>query len=498
MPAPTHLLAIDQGTTSTRAIVFAADGTSLASAQVALRQIYPRPGWVEHDPEEIWQATLAVARGALARAKLAPSRIAAIGLTNQRETTILWDRETGAPIYNALCWQDRRTADWCRAQSATLGDAELGRRTGLLFDAYFSASKIVWLLDHVAGARRAAEAGRLAFGTIDTFLLWRLTGGRRHLTDATNASRTMLFNLETQDWDDDLLAAFGIPRALLPELRDSVADYGTTAPELFDGAMPITGIAGDQHAGLIGQACFAPGMVKSTYGTGCFAMLNTGATRVASRHRLLTTLAYRIGGQPTYALEGSIFSAGAALQWLRDGLGLIADAGDSASLAGGIDGTGGVYFVPAFTGLGAPHWDPDARAAILGVSRGTGAAQLVRAALESVAYQTRDLIDAMEKDWRTAPTALRVDGGMAANDWVMQFLADLLAIEVRRPAITETTARGAAFLAGLGAGLYASTADIARLWTCDRVFAPAMEGARREVLYAGWSDAVRRVLRREE
>ncbi len=491
------LLAIDQGTTSTRAIVFEADGRPLASAQTELRQIYPRPGWVEHDPEEIWQATLTVARGALARAKLAPARIAAIGITNQRETAILWDRETGTPVHNAIVWQDRRTADWCRDRSVDVGDAELGRRTGLLFDAYFSASKIVWLLDHVAGARLAAEAGRLAFGTVDTFLLWRLTGGRRHLTDATNASRTMLFNLETQDWDDDLLKAFGIPRSLLPEVRDSVADYGTTAPEVLEGAVPIAGIAGDQQAAMIGQACFAPGMVKSTYGTGCFVMLNTGATRVPSRHRLLTTLAYRLHGQPAYALEGSIFSSGSAIQWLRDGLKLIGDAGDSAALASGIDSTGGVYFVPAFAGLGAPHWDPDARAAILGVTRGTGAAQIARAALEAVAYQTRDLIDAMAKDWRTAPTALRVDGGMAANDWLMQFLADQLAIEVRRPAVTETTALGAAFLAGLGAGLYASTADIARLWHCDRVFVPALDGARRDALYAGWTDAVRRVLRRQ-
>ena len=496
--APTHLLAIDQGTTSTRAIVFAADGRALASAQAELRQIYPRPGWVEHDPEEIWQATLAVTRGALSRARLAPAHIAAIGITNQRETTILWDRETGAPVYNAIVWQDRRTADWCRDRSVDVGDAELGRRTGLLFDAYFSASKIVWLLDHVAGVRAAAEAGRLAFGTVDTFLLWRLTGGRRHLTDATNASRTMLFNLEAQDWDDGLLKAFRIPRSLLPEVRDSVADYGTTAPEVLDGAVPIAGIAGDQQAAMVGQACFAPGMVKGTYGTGCFVMLNTGAARVPSRHRLLTTLAYRLQGQPTYALEGSIFSSGSAIQRLRDGLKLIGESSESAALASGIEGTGGVYFVPGFAGLGAPHWDPDARAAISGITRGTGAAEIARAALEAVAYQTRDLIDAMAKDWRSAPNALRVDGGMAANDWVMQFLADQLAIEVRRPAVTETTALGAAFLAGIGAGLYASTADIARLWDCDRVFAPALDDARRDALYAGWTDAVRRVLRRQD
>lgn len=490
----THLLAVDQGTTSTRAIVFGADGVMRASAQSELRQIYNRPGWVEHDPEEIWRATISVMRRALSEAKLAPAGVGAIGITNQRETTILWDRQTGTPVHNAIVWQDRRTAEWCRDMAKEVGDAELGRRTGLLFDAYFSAPKIAWLLDHVAGVRQAAEKGQLAFGTIDSFLLWRFTGGRLHLTDATNASRTMLFNLETQDWDDELLTAFRIPRSLLPNVRDSADDYGAIAAAIFGTAIPIAGVAGDQQAAMIGQACFEPGMVKSTYGTGCFLMLNTGANHARSRHRLLTTLAYRLRGQPTYAIEGSIFSSGAAIQWLRDGLKLISDAGDSAGLACGIESTDGVYLVPAFAGLGAPHWDPDARAAILGLTRQTGIAAIVRAALEAVAYQTRDLMGAMEKDWGMAPTALRVDGGMAANDWAMQFLADQLGIEVKRPVVTETTARGAAFLAGLGIGIYGSTADIARLWACDRVFEPKMNLMRRDALYAGWNDAVRRVL----
>jgi len=490
--AASYLLALDQGTTSTRAILFDADGVARSAAQAELPQIFPQPGWVEHDPEEIWRAAISVIRRALANAKVPAGEVAALGITNQRETTIVWDRTTGKPIHNAIVWQDRRTADWCRTMVKEVGDEELGKRTGLLFDAYFSGSKIVWLLDNVAGARAAAETGRLAFGTVDSFLLWRLTGGAVHATDATNASRTMLFNLKTQDWDDTLLKAFRIPRSLLPEVRDSAADYGEAAAAHAGAAIPIRGIAGDQHAATVGQACFEPGMIKSTYGTGCFVVLNTGSTLVRSKNRLLTTLAYRLKGQPTYAVEGSIFVSGAAIQWLRDGLKVIAKADESAALAARLKSTNGVYMVPAFTGLGAPYWDPDARGAILGLTRDSGIAEIVRAALESVAYQTRDLMVAMQEDGAT-PAALRVDGGMAVNDWVMQFLADQLAMPVERPVVTETTALGAAYLAGLGAGVFASTAEIAARWKREREFKPAMAPAPRQALYTGWLDAVRRV-----
>jgi glycerol kinase len=485
-----HLLALDQGTTSTRAIVFDADGAARGTAQIELPQIFPQPGWVEHDPEEIWRASREVMRRAVDQARLTAADIAAIGITNQRETTILWDRASGKPIHNAIVWQDRRTADWCRRMKAKIGDAALGRRTGLLFDAYFSASKIAWMLDHVADARRAAQQGRLAFGTVDSFLLWRLTGGRRHVTDATNASRTMLFNLDRQDWDDELLRAFRIPRAILPEVRDSADDFGDT--DLLGHPVPIAGIAGDQHAATVGQACFRPGMIKSTYGTGCFAVLNTGAKRVRSRHRLLTTLAYRLGGRPTFAIEGSIFVSGATVQWLRDQLKVIGTAADSEAQARSVDGTGGVYLVPAFAGLGAPHWDPDARGAVIGLTRDAGIPQIVRAGLEAVAYQTRDLMAAMRADG-ARPAALRVDGGMVVNDWMMQFLADQLGVPVERPVVTETTAWGAACLAGLGVGLFASPAEIATRWRRERVFKPQGPKKRREQLYAGWRDAVRRV-----
>ncbi len=487
------LLAIDQGTTSTRAILFDAEARPLASAQVELAQSYPKPGWVEHDPEEIWRATLSSAKRALANAKVEAADVAGIGITNQRETTILWDRATGAPVHPAIVWQDRRTAPWCARQRDAIGDAELGERTGLLFDAYFSASKIAWILDHVAGARAAAEKGRLGFGTVDSFLLWRLTGGAVHATDATNAARTMLFNLETQDWDAELLKAFAIPRAILPEVRDCAAAYGATEKSLLGAAVPIAGIAGDQHAAAIGQACFRPGMIKSTFGTGCFVLTNTGAKRVRSKNRLLATLAYRLDGKPTFALEGSIFVSGAAVQWIRDGLKAIESAADTERLARSIADTGGVYLVPAFTGLGAPWWDPDARGAILGLTRDSGVAQIARAALEATVYQTRDLLDAMRADGADEPAAIRVDGGMAVNDWVMQFLADQLGVAVERPVVTETTALGAAFLAGLTTGLFASTADIAKRWQRDRRFEPAMEEARRATLYAGWRDAVARV-----
>lgn len=495
---PRHLLALDQGTTSTRAIVFDSDGGVRATAQAELPQIFPRPGWVEHDPEEIWRATVAVAREAVARARVRAADIAAVGIANQRETTVVWDRATGRPIHNAIVWQDRRTAAWCRRMQAQIGDGELGRRTGLLFDAYFSASKIAWLLDNVPGARRAAERGRLAFGTIDTFLLWRLTGGTRHLTDATNASRTMLFHLKRQTWDEDLLKAFRIPPALLPEVRDSAAEFGATAADFFGTPVPITGIAGDQQAATVGQACFKPGMIKSTYGTGCFAVLNTGTKLVRSRHRLLSTVAYRLDGRPTFALEGSIFVSGAAIQWLRDRLRLLPTAAHSAALAAEVDDSRGVYLVPAFTGLGAPYWDADARGAIVGLTRDSGPAEIVRAALEAVAYQTRDLMVAMNADCaqggRARLAALRVDGGMAANDWLMQFLADQLGTPVQRPAIVETTALGAAYLAGLGAGVFTSTDDIARRWRCAHVFEPKMRKKDRDALYGGWKQAVRRVL----
>jgi glycerol kinase len=486
------LLAIDQGTTSTRSIVFGADGRARGSAQRDLPQIFPRPGWVEHDPEEIWRATVATLRGALAAAGARPADIAGIGITNQRETTILWDRATGRPIHNAIVWQDRRTAAWCARMRDEIGDETLGARTGLLFDAYFSASKIVWLLDHVDGARAAAAAGRLAFGTVDSFLLWHLTGGRVHATDATNAARTMIFDIARQDWDDALLREFGIPRALLPEVRDCAGDFGRTTPELLGAPIAITGIAGDQQAAAIGQACFRPGMIKSTYGTGCFVLVNTGDTMPRSRHRLLATVAARIGGRTTYALEGSIFVSGAAVQWLRDALRIIGAAPETEALARGLAGNDGVYMVPAFVGLGAPWWDPEARGAIFGLTRDTGIAHIARAALEACVYQTEDLLSAMRADGVGAIEAIRIDGGMAVNDWFAQFLADQLGLPVERPVVTETTALGAACLAGLGSGVYASTDEIAARWARDRRFVPADDDAGRAARAAGWRDAVAR------
>jgi glycerol kinase len=487
------ILAIDQGTTSTRAILFDAGGEPQAIVQQELPQIYPADGWVEHDAEEIWRATVAAVKAALDKARLAAADIVAVGITNQRETAVVWERQTGKPIHNAIVWQDRRTTAFCK-ELASAGHGEaVQRKTGLLIDPYFSGTKVAWLLDNVAGARDAAEAGRLAFGTIDSFLLWRLTGGRVHATDATNASRTMLFNIHTQSWDEELLEILKIPASLLPEVKDSAADFGATEKRLFGAALPVAGIAGDQQAALVGQAGFAPGMIKSTYGTGCFVVLNTGDKAVTSRNRLLTTLAYRLKGRPTYAIEGSIFVAGAAVQWLRDGLKLIAAAGDSQALAASIEGNHGVYLVPAFTGLGAPYWDPAARGALFGLTRDTGIAEIVRSALEAVCYQTRDLMAAMAADGGTALKALRVDGGMVRNDWVMQFLADILDLPVERPVVTETTALGAAYLAGLQARLFTSTADIARRWRRDRLFEPRMKADQREALYAGWQAAVARV-----
>ncbi len=490
---PPYLLAIDQGTTSTRAIIFDADGGVGAQARTELDQIYPRDGWVEHDPEEIWRATVAVCRGALSEQGIGAGDVAGIGIANQRETTILWDRASGRPIHNAIVWQDRRTADSCRRLAARGHEDLVREKTGLVIDPYFSATKIAWLLDNVAGARDAAKRGDLAFGTVDSFLLWRLTGGRVHATDATNAARTMLFNIHTQDWDDDLLALLDVPRPILPEVRDSSADFGVTERDLFGAEVPICGMAGDQQAATLGQACLAPGMIKSTYGTGCFAVLNTGETPMESKSRLLTTVAYRLDGRPTYALEGSIFAAGACVQWLRDGLGLIAHARDTEDHARRLRDTGGVYVVPAFTGLGAPYWDPTARAAILGLTWDSGVSEIVRAALESVCYQSRDLILAMAGDGVVKPTALRVDGGMAVNDWLMSFLADILDIPVERPVVTETTALGAAFLAGLNAGVYRSVDDVARCWKRDTIFEPALDPDVRDRLYAGWLKAVARV-----
>ncbi len=491
MAGPRHILAIDQGTTSTRAIVFDAAGVPRAAAQEELRQIFPAEGWVEHDPAEIWAATLAVCGQALAGAGLAARDMAAIGITNQRETTILWERESGRPVMNAIVWQDRRTAGLCGRLVEDGHEDMVARKTGLVVDPYFSASKIAWILDNVAGARDRAERGELAFGTVDAFLLWRLTGV--HATDATNAARTMLFDIHEQAWDDELLDLFGVPRAILPEVRDNSGEFGVAQAAHLGGEIPVTGMAGDQQAACVGQACFGPGMTKCTFGTGAFVLMNTGSAPVTSANRLLTTLAYRLEGRPVYAVEGSIFNAGTAVQWLRDGLGLIADAGETEALAAGIPDTGGVYLVPAFTGLGAPYWDPAARGAVLGLTRDSGRAEIARAALESVCYQTRDLMTAMAEDGAARPAALRVDGGMVANDWFLQYLADILDLPVERPAVVETTALGAAYLAGLGVGLYGSLEDVAGQWRCQRRFEPKLAAERRERLYAGWLEAVRRV-----
>ena len=489
------ILAIDQGTTSTRAIVFDDTYHVRGTGQQEFPQHFPRSGWVEHDPEDIWRTVLETMRFALANAGLALSDIAAIGITNQRETTILWDRVTGQPIHNAIVWQDRRTADRCAELKAAGLEPALSEKTGLLLDPYFSASKIAWILDHVPGARARAERGELAFGTVDTFLLWRLTGGRVHATDATNASRTLLFDIRTGEWDDELLTLFGVPRAILPEVLDSAADFGVTDATVVGAAVRIAGIAGDQHAATLGQACFRPGMLKSTYGTGCFALLNTGAERVQSRNRLLTTIAYRLDGKTTYALEGSIFVAGAAVQWLRDGLRILDRADQAGPMAAEADPHQNVYLVPAFTGLGAPWWDAEARGALFGLTRSTGPNEIVRAALESVCYQTRDLLDAMRRDWTQAgETVLRVDGGMVASDWTMQRLADILDAPVDRPVVMETTALGAAWLAGRQVGVWPAEAGFAANWRLGHQFLPDMAADVREAKLAGWSDAVRRTL----
>ena len=489
-----HILAIDQGTTSSRAMVFDDSGHCIALAQEEFRQIYPQDGWVEHAPEEIWQSVLAVCRQALQQADEAGVEVAGIGITNQRETTLVWDRQTGEPLYNAIVWQDRRTADYCAELKAAGYEEQVAEQTGLLLDSYFSATKLRWILDYVDGARARAEKGELAFGTVDSFLLWRLTGGESHATDATNASRTMLFNIHSQEWDKSLLDLFQIPESLLPDVKDCIADFGATDANLFGRSIPIGGIAGDQQAAAIGQACLEPGMIKSTYGTGCFVLMNTGDKVIRSQNRLLTTVAYRVDGRPSYAIEGSIFVAGAAIQWIRDGLKLIDSAGEVEGLAQGLDSNRGVYLVPAFTGLGAPHWDPHARGAIFGLTRDTGIAEIVRATLESVGYQTRDLMQAMKRDSATEVKALRVDGGMVVNNWFLQFLADLLEVPVERPQVTETTALGAAYLAGLQLGLFESLADIGQHWQRDALFTPRLSHAERNKLLLGWERAVSRVL----
>lgn len=490
-----HILAIDQGTTSTRSVVFDPSARRIATVQTEFAQHYPEPGWVEHDPEDIWRDVLATAREAIATAGLSAADIAAIGITNQRETTIVWDRATGMPIHRAIVWQDRRTARLCAALKATGMEADVRARTGLLLDPYFSATKIGWILDHVPGARARAERGELAFGTVDSFLLSRLTGGSVHATDVTNASRTLLWNIHDNCWDDTLCALFDIPQAMLPAVRDNAYRFGETAQGVFDTPIPITGIAGDQQAALFGQACFASGKAKSTYGTGCFLLLNTGERAIASDHRLLTTPAYRLDGRTTYALEGSIFVAGAAIKWLRDGIGVITHARDTDDMATQVPDSHGVYMVPAFVGLGAPHWEPEARGAIFGLTLGATQAHLARAALEAVGYQTLDLVSAMISDGGATPAILRVDGGMAANDWLCRFIADLLDVPVERPDDLETTARGAAFHAGLAIGLWSGLDELERLWARDACFTPTMAPDHRAGLVAGWQDALSRVLR---
>jgi glycerol kinase len=490
---PSHVLAVDQGTTSTRSILFTGDLTAAATAQQEFPQHFPNSGWVEHDPEDLWRTTRETMAAALAKAD--PRDIAAIGITNQRETTLVWDRKTGQAIHRAIVWQDRRTADTCARLKKEGHEAEVTALTGLLLDPYFSGTKVAWILDNVPGARQRAEKGDLAFGTVDSFLIWRMTQGRVHATDATNASRTLLYNIHTGQWDDALLKLFNVPRAMLPEVRDCAGDFGTTDASLLGASIPIRGVAGDQQAATVGQACFEPGMMKSTYGTGCFALLNTGPVAVASKNRMLSTVAYQLSGKRTYALEGAIFIAGAAVQWLRDGLGIVKSASETGALAAAADPNQDVYLVPAFVGLGAPYWNAEARGALFGLTRNTGPKELARAALESVCYQTRDLLEAMRGDWGSSGnTVLRVDGGMVASDWAMQCLADILDAPVDRPAILETTALGAAYLAGLASGVCPPPADFAKRWKLERRFTPAMDAASRERKYAGWRGAVSKLL----
>lgn len=487
-----YILSIDQGTTSSRAIIFNEKSEILSVAQQEFTQFFPEDGWVEHDPEEIWQSTLGVSRECIEKLGVQASEIAAIGITNQRETTIIWDKLTGQPIYNAIVWQDRRTAEFCtELEERGLGQI-VTQKTGLLLDAYFSATKVRWLLDNVDGARARAERGELLFGTVDCFLLWRLTNGQSHKTDASNASRTMLFNIHSQEWDKELLTELSVPEAMLPEVEDCAADFGIASAEHLGAEIPIGGIAGDQQAALIGQCCFEPGMTKSTYGTGCFVIMNTGEKPVESSNRLLTTVGYRLNGKVSYGLEGSIFVAGAAVQWLRDGIKLISDASETEAIATSHPSSNGVYLVPAFTGLGAPYWDPGARGGILGLTRDSSIEDIVTATLLSVCYQTRDLLEAMAKDG-VMPTILRVDGGMVANSWVAQGLADLVRIPVDRPEVTETTALGVAYLAGLQVGIYDSLEEISSQWRSERAFQPQMAQNESNLLYQGWQEAVSRV-----
>ncbi len=493
MSSARSLLAIDQGTTSSRAMVFDDAGRPMGQAQQELPQHFPQSGWVEHDVEDIWRDTVGVVKGALTNARVAVEEIAALGITNQRETTVIWDRKTGEAVHKAIVWQDRRSAPFCDRLKQEGHEPMVQARTGLLIDSYFSATKIAWLLENVEGLRTRAERGELAFGTIDCFLLWRLTGGKVHATDATNAARTMLFDIHRQVWDEELLELFGVPASLLPEVYDSNAEFGVTDPSLFGATIPILGIAGDQQAATVGQACFESGMMKSTYGTGCFALMNTGETALTSTNRLLTTIAYRIDGQTHYALEGSIFVAGAAVQWLRDGLKIISSAGETEGLAKSADAAQNIYVVPAFTGLGAPYWDADARGAIFGLTRATGPAEIARATLEAVCYQTRDLLKAMEADGATGLETLRVDGGMVANNWMLQMLADILGVAVERPVVAETTALGAACLAGLKSGVMNGLEGISGTWQSTGRFEPRMSADERDARYAGWLDAVRRV-----
>jgi glycerol kinase len=495
-----YVLAVDQGTTSTRTIIFGSDGAPVSVAQEEFKQIYPHPGWIEHDPNDIWQTTLSTMRAALAKAALDAADIAGIGITNQRETTLVWNRETGEPLCNAIVWQDRRTADFCARLAADGCEDMVAERTGLLLDSYFSATKIRWILDNVPGARAQAESGKLAFGTVDTYLLWQLTGGAAHVTDATNASRTLLFNIRTGAWDDELLRLFGVPRSLLPQVRDTAGEFGVAAAAHLGGELPVLAVAGDQQAALIGQACLEPGMVKATYGTGGFILLNTGATPVRSRHRLVTTIAYQWQGIRHYAIEGSIFVAGAAVKWLRDALGIVASSAQAGELAAQADPEQPVYFVPAFVGLGAPYWNSSARGTITGLTHGTTRKELARAVLESVGYQTRDLLDAMYADaggsidMQASKRVIRVDGGMSASDWTMQFLADVLDVRVDRPTVRETTALGVALLAGWQAGLYPSPDRFSETWRLDRSFKPSMSVGNRSHRYRGWRDAIARTL----
>lgn len=492
----THILAIDQGTTSSRAIIFDAKMRPVATAQEEFTQHFPQSGWVEHDVSDIWSSTASTCRGAIEKAGIMADQIAGIGITNQRETVVVWDKTTGQPVHNAIVWQDRRTSQMCQEMKADGFEREVTYRTGLLLDPYFSGTKLKWLLDNKDGVRARAQAGELLFGTVDCYLIWKLTGGKAHVTDATNAARTMLYDIRKGRWSKTICDRFGIPMSMLPEVRDCAGLFGHTRADLFGAELPILGVAGDQQAATIGQACFEPGMLKSTYGTGCFALLNTGDTLVESQNRLLGTIAYQFDGKPTYALEGSIFIAGAVVQWLRDGLKIIREAKETQPLAETADPGQELYLVPAFTGLGAPYWDADSRGAIYGLTRNSGPAEFARAALESVGFQTRDLLEAMKSDWQTASDAgvLRVDGGMSASDWSMQFLSDIIGASVDRPKVLETTALGVAWLAGMQAGLYPDQAGFAKEWALDKRFEPRMDAATRDRRYAGWKDAVSRTL----